>query len=405
MAEKLYLCINIIPLLIIASVTMITGKTYGEAINVHIHPFGIFLLLLLYLLAYGIVWQIYQKTKTRLPGIKGFPKFEINRDRIHTFYFICLLISLIGLWLFNIGKLGAEISTEYSFIFNLIKFSEFFPIYYVIARDTKKRLYWINILLYCYIRFSQGWTGFVMTIAVYEIYFRMNKKGWIRMIMRKFRANIMAIGAIICGGYLYYFLYPLKYSIRYGVNIRLFRVTLWEGFMALVERLTNFPVYTSAWQNINEIVIHYREMGISFAEFRTIFFPLLPSFLMQKNIRPMSNLVKKVMFSTLKADTGTAYGFWMYWYTLLRCDIADFIVCLVMYILGFLLTCSILKAFNNEQNDIRILYFIFLVMIANGSSVESMIGYGYIASLYLIVIMILFGVVKVKVKIPQGKRV
>lgn len=408
MAERFYLGIYVISLLVIGIATMITGETYGEARDVHIDPAGILVLLLVYLSMYWLAWHFYKKTYDRMPAIKGFPRLEINKRRIHAFYFCCLAIRLFGLLNFHFGRVGGNVTTSFSFLFNLIKFNEFFPIYYVAARDKKRKLYWANIALYAVVRTVEGWSGWILTVAILELYFRIKETGWIRRFFKRVGPLAVSAAAIIGGGMAYYFMYPLKMWIRNGGNFAWYRLSLWGSLRALVERFCNFAVFTSAWQNADGIAQLYHAQGIPLSEFKTTFLSIVPSFLMRdKEIRPLGNLVKQVMWPDLGMGTGTGFGFLMYWYTLLRCSLPDFLICAVFFTAGLILSFSIIKAFDNEEHDMRIAYFLFLIGIVNASSMSATIGYGYVAALYLIVIMIAFGVIKVRVRrydMPEGMR-
>lgn len=399
MVESFYLAIYVISLLIIGIATMITGDTYGEAINVHIGAAGIFVLLVVYLLTYILINQFYKKTRYDMPRIKGFPKFEINREKIHSFIFICLVICTVGTVMFDIGRVKGTVVTVLSPLFSMIKVTEFFPIYYIIAREEKKKLYWINIVLYCVMRTMQGWSGWIMTIAVLELFMRLKKnRGWLKNIFRTFKAKVLSVVGIVAGGFIYYFAYPYKNAVRYETSAELFKITIWESFTKLIERFCNFAVFTSVWQNIDDIISCYKKQGIFLSEFKIIFSPILPSFIMRnKDIRGIGNLVQQAMWPTLENGTSTGCGFLAYWYSLFRCSFLDFVVCVAMFLFCFLLTCSILNAFDNEGHDVRILYFMFLIGIANGSSLSNLIGYGYIASLYLILFMFLFGAIRVRI--------
>lgn len=399
MIEIFYLSIYVISLLIIGLATIITGETYGEAINVNINSIGISILLLIYLFTYAYFYWFYKKTQNNMISIKGFPKFRVNKRKIHTFYFACLLISYLGTIVYGIGKLEAEVTTNLGFLFNLIKFNEFFPIYYVIARDKNKKMYWLNTLFYCILRTTQGWSSWIIQIAVLEMFFRYKDNGWICKIFRIFKSKILAVIGIICGTGLYYYVSPLKNAIRSGGEMSHYRMTLGETFMALIERFCNFAVYTSACQNANKISDMYRLQNINLSEFKTLFIPLVPSFIMKnKDIRSLGNIVQWAMWPSMSNGTSTGYGFFMYWYTLFRCSLVDFMVCITTFFILFILTCTILKGFDNDEHDIKIVYFLFLISIANGSSIVSIFSYGYIGALYLILIMILFGVIKIKRK-------
>lgn len=197
---------------------------------------------------------------------------------------------------------------------------------------------------------------------------------------------------------MYWLLIPLREAIRYGGKMEYYTITFWESMRRLVERLNNFPVYTSAWQNAETIAAFYHKQSILLAEFKSMFAPVVPSFLMpNKDIRVLGNLVQQAMWPTLENGTSTGFGFLMYWYTLLKCDFVDFMVCAITFIIGSIVTCAILKAFDNKDHDMRILWFIYLVSVAGGSSLSQLFGYGYLAALYLVVIMLLCGVIKYKV--------
>lgn len=399
MVEIFYLSIYVISLLIIGIATIVTGETYGEATNIHLNGFCIFILLIAYLFTYILFYWFYNKTKNKMPSILGFPRFAVNNKRMHKFYLICLIISFIGTVLFGVGKLGDEVTTSLSFLFNLIKYYEFFPIYYVAARDKNKKLYWINILLFCVLRTMQGWTSWILQIAVLELFFRCKEKGWIRKIFKLFRSKILAALGIICGAGMYYYVSPLKNMIREGGNISNYRLSFIESFLALIERFCNFAVYTSAWQNTKEMVKLYKFQNVYLSEFKTLFIPLVPSAIMpNKDIRSLGNIVQWAIWSGLPNNTSTGYGFFMYWYTLFRCSFVDFIVSISVSFFLFLLTCSILKAFDNDEHDMKIVYFMFLLSIVNGSPIVQVFSYGFIGAIYLILFMFLFGVIKLKVK-------
>lgn len=397
MIEIFYLSIYVISLLLIGVATIITGETYGEAIDVHLDKMTLCILLLIYLLTYVFTYCLYKKHKDNYINIKV-PKMKVNKKRMHIFYFVCLVISAYGTIVYGIGRVGGNVTTSLSFLFNIIKFSEFFPLYYVVARDERKGIYWINNVLYCFIQVMQGWSGWILTVAVLEVFFQEKKSGLIRKVFKLFKARILSVLAIICGGFLYYYVSPLKNSIRYGADIKWFRITLLEGFTSLVERFCNFPVYTSAWQNMEEMQKMYQQQGIFLSEFKSIFCPIVPSFIMpNKDIRSMGNIVLQAMWPTIKTNTSTGYGFFMYWFTLAKCNWADFIITLLAFIVGCIITFCILKSFDNEEHDCQILFFMFLVSIAVGTPVSRLFGYGYIAAIYLIIPMIVLGVIKVSV--------
>lgn len=397
MVEKFYLSIYIICTLMIGIATIITSETYGEAVNVNLDTRIIFLLLAAYIFTYLAFYCFYKQTKEHIPSIIGNIKLELHQGRIHIFFFIMLLLKIIGVLLFGIGRLYAEVTTNYSFVFTILKVEEFFPIYYVMARNKKKKMYWINILLFCIVRILQGWSAWVMTIAILELYFKIKEGNYIYKTFKMCNIQILAVFALLIGTIIYNYLRPLKYYIRYGGDISFYTTTIEDTFIALIARFSNFPVFTAAWQNTEIMVRLYQLENIFLSEFRSLFNPLLPSFITgPKDFRTMGNIVQWAQWDDFGLGSSTGYGFFMYWYTLFHCHIIDFIACTSAFIVLFFLTCSILRAFDNKNHDIKILYFMFLIKIAEGTQIQQLFSYGYIGSFYLMIIMWMLGVLKIK---------
>ena len=325
-----------------------------------------------------------------------FPEFRFNTKRIHKFIFLVLLIKIYGSLILKVGVVNATVNSSISFVFSMLKIEEFFPIYYVIARDKKRKLYWINIVLYSLLNLVQGWTGFILTIGFIELYFAIKAN----KINEKWK-TFMPLGVpmiLLFGAGIYKFAYPFKWVIRYGGKFSYYRVTFFQSLNKLVERLSNFPLQIIACQNEDTIIDYYRASEKILPEIQCMLRPLVPSFLMpDKDIRPINNLIIKSIYSKLNNKTGSGFGIVMYCKILSKANIMDFFVYIFLLILIFVFISSILKGFDNEENDISIIYYMLLTKLCMSASLEQVFSFGYFGALYMLAIMIFFRVIEVKI--------
>ena len=97
-------------------------------------------------------------------------KFTFHNKRIHWFMFFLFIVEIIFTLRSGNARLFATVNSSISFLFNLFRPAVFMPIYYVAARDLKKPLYWINILLYMVYQVICGWSGFILTVFFLELF-------------------------------------------------------------------------------------------------------------------------------------------------------------------------------------------------------------------------------------------
>lgn len=392
MAEQIVLWISIICTLYVGVGTLITGKMYGEAspVPLSVEKIDVFILLLMTLLLYVIMWIFYKKTQNNMFSFAGIPKMSFKKNRIHKLVALFLLVKIVGTMFWGIGRVGTTSTYSFSLLFSIIKIEEFFPIYYVIGRDTKKKLYWLNIGLYTLLQLLQSWTGFIFTFAFIELFLWVKKNSLLKKSIKLLQPTVLAVVATFVGGAVYSLAWPIKQAVRYGGNVGTYILSINEGVIKLVERISHFPMIVLAWQNGEKIADLYKLQNSS--EILCIFRPLLPAIVMpgKDSLRSLSNLIIQSMFRDIGNITGANYGIIMYMYTLIKSNIMDGILYFILLFLLFLLCCSILKAFDNTEHDIKILYFFFLKGIVEGGSLEGF-SYGYLGAIYMIIILWICG--------------
>lgn len=403
MAEKLYLLIYIEALLIIGIQTIVNYQSYGEAKALDLSLSRQTLIILLFVSVVMLVFAYIFYKRTNRKGIvfAHFPKYEFNDSKIHQLIFIFLIIKFIGTF-FNVGVVNATglntVTTKFSFIFSLITIEQFFPIYYVIARNENKKLYWINVVLFVILRIVQGWSGFILELILFEFYF-WEKKNSNRLKNKK----VMIVGvlsiffAIFGGALLYKWVYPLKNYIRYSgtVDKKYFYLSYGDALNKLIERLTTFPMFTVVVQNLKQIGELYAAQNVSFSEFKGLFRPIVPSFILRnKSFRSINNIAVQSLSPQVSATTSSELGLVGYMLALANSDLLEFVLYIVLLMILFIFVTTLLKAFDNVDNDIRIVYFLFVLKVFKVGALEPCFSYGYIGALYIIIILRLMGGIK-----------
>lgn len=350
-------------------------------------------------MAYPVfIWTKRRAIKTR----PGFVKFEIHSIRMHRFMLILLSANILFSARTGNAVLGRIVTSAFSFLFNIIPAAPIFAIYYICARDTKKSIYWLNVILYSVFRFMCGWSGHIMTIFFWEMFLRIKHKRQNVLVKAALRLNdILVVALFMAGSWLYRFVFPMKNAIRYGIPIQSMPfLSFFKGMEELLSRFTNFPATVAAVQNHAVMAETYRRQGKPFWEVESILSPLLPRFLMpNKEYRTFSNIVKWAVYPDFTRDTGTGYNAFVYWANILEADFSCFLLAVIVFMILFILTKNIIYAFDNGSRDVEVLYFDFLLGIFSGANFSTMFGYGYIPLVYAIPILMVLGVIKMKVPI------
>lgn len=401
--EKVILSIYLLPLILIGLATIINNVSYGEAagLTLQLERPELLLILIIYISVYLLMYLFYKKTCTAIPCIAHFPKMDINTRKIHIFIFFLLIVQIIFTKITGNGVTFSDESNYHSSVwtamFNALNIVSFFPIYYVMAREKKRKLYWINIILFCALRLIQGWSAFLMEFAIYELFFFWKESRDARkQMIRRLPGWLYSVIAICLGGTAYKIIWPIKNGIRYSAASKYFQVSLGEAILKLTSRLTNFPVTVAAIQETSKMKMLYMSQNHFWGELAQFFYPLVPGGLMDKSTRPFGNIVLQTFYPDITNTTGTGLGIFTYMYILIRTHFALFIVWTAAFLFLFLVTTSIIAAFNNKDNDGRLLYYMLLIKCVVSGELATVFSYGIIGAMYLIILLILTGEIKLR---------
>lgn len=234
-----------------------------------------------------------------------------------------------------------------------------------------------------------------------------NKKG-----NKKFRAffqfsNVLTLAAFGVGSFLYSYVNPLKYSIRYAMPFGSIQpLGFAKGAEQLLSRFTNFPITVAAVQNHARIAALYASQNKPLWEVETILSPLVQRFLMpNKEYRPLGNIVKLAIWDDLEKGTGTGYNFFVYWWNILECDVGCFVAGVLVFLVLAYISKKVIYAFDNENRDADLLYFFFVFGIMSETGLSRIFGYGYISLVYTIPFLILLGAVRIKKHVWPARKV
>lgn len=396
---KLYCEFYIIANLIIGLLTIINYKSYGEAegLILKLSRVDLMLILCLNIITYFFAYIFFYKTRN-IRSFRGKIRIDLDHRKVHVIFMIITILQIIYTVYTGNGVVNAEVtSSKFDIIINALKISSFFPIYYVVCRDTSKRLYWFNIILYCFWQIICGWTGIILTIAFIELFLRIKhgtKSDFISKIS-KYR-HLLLILLFVVGSYMYSYFVAIKNSIRYQYKFS--KISWMDGMNKLLMRLSNFSVSVVGVQNHKIIASLYRNQNISNIELKSIFRPIFPGFLMDKNFRIIENEVIHSLYNDLSMGTSSEYNLFIKCFNLIESDFFEFVILSIVCIILFIFSKIIIDLFDTGTHDIDILYFLFILNISCGSSAESVFGYGYLGMIYMIPVLILLKAASIKIK-------
>lgn len=400
---KIYRAIYVIAALVIGILTIVTRKMYGEGVGIKLKQDTGTLIILLgidigMLMLTIPAFNLLKRVHIAASPSNGKHRLVFDQRKIHPFITIIFILQIVFTLRTGNGVVGntSQVSgTMLSYALNILKINAFMPIYYVAARDTKKKLYWINIVLWLIYTIICGWSSYIMIIFFLEFYLRAKyrESNYNKNLLYK-ASTLVATVATLVGGFLYRFLYAIKNTIRYGYNVA--PLSYSEGLSKLISRFTSFPLGIVAWQNNEQIASLYRTQGIVCADVRAIFRSLVPGSLMNKNFRTLNNIIIQSMYNDVTNSTSSDYPLPLFWMNLIYADFSDFIVYLVITIAFLIISKEIIYWFDDGSGDADILYFFLIFNFMSGYSIENLFGYGYIGLVYFIPIMILLGIIKIE---------
>lgn len=321
-------------------------------------------------------------------------KFSIHKKRIHWFMFFVFAAEIIFTLKTGNAKLFTVVNSNVSFLFNLLRPSVFMPVYYVAARDVKKLLYWINIILYMVYQAICGWSGFILTLFFLEFFLYLKHKKPNRIVLNICKRNaLFVIVLILAGALVYCYAYSIKMNIRFGYGFQ--PLEYYDGLTKLVLRLTNYSDSVAAFQNHAKMARLYQQQGIWAAEVLSIFKNILPRFIMpNKEFRAFANIVWQSIWPDHDLATGTGYNSLIYFFNIFEADVGCFMISVVVALLLFIGTKKFLYAFDDGNGDMDIVFFLYEAPVCAGAGLTNIAGYLPVA--YMVVIMICLGVIKVK---------
>lgn len=397
---KLYLNIYLIATLIIGISEIVQYKSLGEApaLILSFDRITLVLLLIIQVVSITLVLPVFGVTKKIrfVPSLlnKG---VYFEEKRSHIFIFVLLCLNIVFTFKTGNGVVGSSTNSSISFIFNIIKIKPLMALYYVYFRNSAKKCFWVNSILYFVYELLCGWTGFILFYFICELFLFVRRKenSIIGGVILRF-SSLLSILAMMCGAFLYRYLIEWKYRIRLGISVGIPSYS--EALRQLMSRFTNYPITVLAAQNHRVIARLYISQNRPFAEVLNIFRPLLPRILMpNKDFRNLGNIVKQSMFLDIEKGTSTGYCPVLYWFNLAESDIGCFVVAVILFIVLFFVSKKIIYLFDNGTGNMDVLWFLFVASIScEGASLGTLFGYGYTSLVYTIPILFLLRVIKIK---------
>lgn len=368
------------------------GVGGAEDLRLTVSSMEIFILLLITILIFLFGYLFYVKTR-RIKGIFLFPKLSVNTKKFNSFFLIIVLANIIFLLSTGVGVVGGSATSSYSWIFSALSIEQLFPFYYLLCREDKGKLFWGNVILFSLFRILQGWTSFLLTIAIFEMFFFFKRHKLSKLTQISIIFNLPLL-FILIGGKVYQYAYVLKNQIRYDIT---FYLSYIDGTIKFVERISNFPMAVTAYQNLNLIKVLYLSETLPIKEVLSIFRPLIPSFLMSyKEFRPINNVVVQSIYSTVSEATSTGIGLPMYITSLFYTDLASGLIWLFLIFFLFITIRSIMLSVERYPGQLDILYFLLILSVISNGSIEMVFSYGYIKLIYFIPFLLFFKVIKRK---------
>lgn len=380
---------------VIAGISMVTTRNYSgdlEGFPLKLGNETVLSILLIIILGYILVLFTYRITANR--KIKIFANYNVlvNKNRFSYLFLIATIAQILFFLKTGVGKVGGDATSSVSFIFAMFNVSCLFGLFYFICRtETNRFLYVLNILLFCTLQLLKGWSGFLLSIFFFEIYFYF-KRNPVKSFLNYFRVLTFPMIAILIGGKIYQYLHAYKNLIRFNAEIE---NSYSEGITLLLSRLSFFPVAVGAFQNTDKINKLYYYSYIPLRDIQALFRPLAPGILMpNKDFRIIGNLVIQSFHPEVSSATSSNFGVLSYIGVLIQVNFIEFIFYIFISIILLILVKSFFDTIESKKGELNFLYFILLLNIYEVGSLEMIYGYGILPIIFFFPIFIFFGIVK-----------
>lgn len=173
MAETIFILLYIVSSTYEVLMMYFNNRYYGDAAMA---PYNLSKLQLIFSFAvYIATWLVLYRIYKRF-GYKKDKKINyriyVNKNKGNIAFLIWVIIYMAYTIITGVGVSGSTATSSYSFVFSMLDINAIFPFYYISCRkEDIKSLFWINVLMYCTLRILQGWTGFILNIFLYELYY------------------------------------------------------------------------------------------------------------------------------------------------------------------------------------------------------------------------------------------
>ncbi|WP_157955423.1 oligosaccharide repeat unit polymerase, partial [Yersinia pestis] len=203
----------------------------------------------------------------------------------------------------------------------------------LLLEKMPERFFFINVLLFVLLELLKGWSGFLLTIFMFEIYFYIKRNSSSRLLKIPFLFSItLPFILLLSGGFLYKHIYILKNDIR-GISVVSDNLEYIDAVEMLSDRLTNFSTAAGVYSRYDSVV-DIAKLQNEYAEIKGFFRPLVPNFIMEnKSFSALNNSAMLAFFPDYRDDSSVDLGFVMYYYVLFESRVSDafFIVCFLSF--------------------------------------------------------------------------
>jgi hypothetical protein len=319
--------------------------------------------------------------------------FYFNRLRLEKFLLFLISLNIFFYLSTGIGKAGSWERHPFSFLVYLFNLDLLFIIFYITYREEINKKFIIITILYYIFQLLKGWTGFILSFFLMEMFYRSFQKKYFRFLL--ILPCVFFIGALF-----YQFLYPLKFFIRLGVFEQ---ITYSDALIRLMERFTFFSHSVVGIQNSDIIARLYKNYGYNHTEIYGFFRATIPSFIFKnKDFRSLGNLIMQSVYPSITDRTASNMGFFSYFYNLINISLADFLLYISYFtVLTFIYKIIIdLVVFQPKKNDVIKQYSSFLffqyIMAAFSAGALENLRYGWFSIIWTYAFFMLCRIIKIR---------
>jgi hypothetical protein len=394
-----YTYLFIVTMLISVTAMLTSGRYFGELhfFELNVDTVTIIFITFINISLFVVVLLISQSKFFRLIRISNRYSVFYRHSRLNCFMLLILMSQLIFLFYTGVGIAGNNNAHFLSPIFSILSPVTFFPIYYLIFRNTKGyvfRFFVLNVILFVIFRLSQGWTSFILQFFILELFYRFDSARFSFSLKKVCLLSITPLILLLIGGLVYQPIYKLKNEIR-GQPVD--SITIVQSMGHLASRLSMLPISIGAYGNEDKVRELFLNTGPDYKEVVAIGRPILPSFIFtDKDFRSLNNNVLQSYYPSLTKDTSSNFGLFMYSYIIFTSDYNQFYMYLILLMLSTLFVVMFYNSLSVFKGQLAILSFLYLFNIVNNASLEMIFAYSFLNLFYIIFIFIFTGCIGFK---------